>query len=469
MGTNEVYMHRAALERRTKYRSISMLILVLCIVGTLWLLPSTAMAGAPLTIEDTSFDSHEQVGHNHSTEEHTDKGVTVQQAFFYAVRLFYYFAFMLAAGLMLWSIAIPADQNDAQRKLLNKWSIAAMRALLVAVLLFVFVHVSQLMSGYDGTDPKEWLRILTDTATGQSWLALVVLSLLGFVMLRLPDSLRAIWALLLAAAESFNGHVLALPSNSIAVVLDFIHVACSALWAGGLILLLLFWRADRKEAGRFAERFMRAAWLSILLLSVSGIGMTIQLLPSWRYLIYTSWGIMLLAKAGFVLVIACCGFLLRRRIKSQKLPSGKLLKLDGLMMALVLIVASIFTYVSPMPETEPFSHHEMGESFHYTLAITPNGPGPNRISLKVWLPEQLGSPVSVRLLLRSVDHPKEKAVEAILQSDSGEDFFAFPGFTETDYVAHKVDLPYRGAWEAELLVLDQSDAVTKKIIAWRND
>ncbi|WP_138752604.1 copper resistance D family protein [Paenibacillus sinopodophylli] len=455
--------------RWTSYRSISMLILLLGVFWLLVLAPSQIVA-APLTaLEGTSFDPHEQVGHNHTTEGHTDNGITVQEALFFSVRIAYYFAFMFAAGIMLWSIAIPADKKDTQRMLVDRWSLLAMRTLLITALLFVFVHISQLLKGYDDGSPREWMRILTETSTGQSWLAIIVLTLLGFVVLRLQDPLRILWALLLAAAESFNGHVLALPSNSFAIVLDFIHIACSALWAGGLLLLLLFWRADRKEAGRFAERFMRAAWLSILLLSVSGIGMTMLLLPSWRYLIYTSWGIMLLAKVVFVIIIAFTGFLLRRRVKQHKLPSSKLLKLDGLMMLSVLIVASIFTYISPVPNTEPLSHHVMGDNLHYTLNITPNGPGPNRISLKIWLPEQLGAPASVKLTFRSVDHPKAKAIEAILQSDSGDDYLEFPGFTETDYGAKKVELPYRGAWEAELLITDQSDAITRKMIAFRND
>ncbi|WP_065386016.1 copper resistance D family protein [Bacillus sp. FJAT-26390] len=449
------------------YLAFGMLVLFLTLFSSLLIPPQQALAQPAAS--QTSFDPHKQVGHNHSESAAIEEGITVQQVLFFVVRAVYYFAFMLAAGFMLWSIAFADQTSDTARKLANKWGIYTLRGLLLAVLVFVFVHVSYLLKGYEGGDQSEWIRLLTETATGQSWLALIVLSLLGFVVLKLNDSFKIIWALLLAATESFNGHVNALPNNTFAIVLDFIHIASSALWAGGLLLLLLFWRTDRKEAGRFAERFTKIAWLTILLLTVSGTLMTVLLLPSWRYLYYTNWGLMLLAKAVLVLFIGCAGFLLHRRAKHGRLPSGKLLKLDGLLMGTVLIIVSVFTYVSPIPDTEPFSYHQMGEKMHYTIGITPNGPGPNRISLKVWLPEQLGAPTSVQLLLRSIDHPQRKAIEVHLLGDNGEDFLSFPGFIETDYAASKVELPTRGEWTAELIVTDQSGAETKHLIPFRND
>jgi copper transport protein len=445
------------------------LILLLTAFTFLLVLPLQVSAEPLAGSVAAAFDPHEQVGHTHSSEHGSDEGLSVEQVLFFTVRAVYYLAFMFVSGIMLWSIAIPVNEESSARKLLRKWEIYALRGFLLAVLLYVFTHITQLLKGYDGGSANEWLRLLTETTTGHSWLAILVLSLLGFMLIRLPDSFKIIWALLLAAAESFNGHVMALPDNTLAVVFDFLHMTSSAIWAGGLLLLLLFWQTDRKEAGRFAERFTKIAWLTILLLTASGIGMTAMLLPSWRYLFYTTWGLLLLAKAVFVLLITVVGFFLRRRAKKGNLPSGKLLKLDGLLMALVIIIASIFTYISPEPAAEPLSHHEMGEKLHYTLEIKPNGPGPNHVKLKIWLPEQLGTPSSVRLLLHSVDHPKREPVEVHLRASSGENYLSFPGFTETDYRSDKVDLPTRGAWEAELFIKDQSGVETKKLIAFRND
>lgn len=455
--------------KRTSHIAVSILVLILTAFVSILFPPELAFAQPAANLEAASFDPHEQVGHNHSEASSAEEGITVQQVLFFAVRAIYYFAFMLAAGFMLWSVSFAEDASDISRKLVNKWGIYILRGLLLAVLVFVFVHVSYLLKGYEGSSSSEWVRLLTETSTGRSWLAIIALSLLGFVVLKLSDPFKIIWALLLAAAESYNGHVNALPNNTLAIVLDFVHTASSALWAGGLMLLLLFWRADRKEAGRFAERFTKAAWLSVLLLAVSGALMTFLLLPSWRYLYYTSWGLMLLAKTALVLFIACTGFLLHRRAKQGKLPNGKLLKLDGLLMSIVLIIASIFTYISPVPDTEPLTYHRMGENLHYTINITPNGPGPNRVEVKIWLPEQLGAPTSVRMLLWAVDHPQRPAIEVPLLGDSGEDFLSFPGFIETDYESDKIVLPTRGAWTAELFITDQTGTETKQIIPFHND
>jgi len=455
--------------RWTKYMAMLVLVLLIVVSASLIISPLDAFAQSVTGMEGTNFDPHKQVGHDHSGGAQSEEGITVQQALFFAIRAIYYVAFMFAAGLMLWSITLPKDSDAILSKLAKKWGIYSLRALLLATLVFVFVHASQLMKGYDGGSSNEWIRLLTETSTGHSWLALIVFSLLGFTVLRLHDSFKVIWALLLISVESFNGHVNALPSSTMAIVFDFIHIVCSALWAGGLMLLLLLWRADRKEAGRFAERFTKVAWLTIVLLTISGIGMTALLLPSWRYLFYTSWGYMLLAKTGLVLLVSFVGFVLHRRAKQQKLPNGKLLKLDGLLMASVLIIASIFTYVSPVPDTEPLSYHKMGDKLHYTVMITPNGPGPNYLKLKIWLPKTLGTPASVQFLLRTPDNPKRADIKVPLRGASGEDYLAFPGFLETDYESDKFELPSRGAWEAELIIIDQTGAETKQLIPFRND
>lgn len=454
--------------KRVKYLGFFVLFSII-VVLSLWLPAQQAFANPIASFEVISFNPHEQVGHDHLSEEGSNEGFTVEQALFFAVRAIYYLFFMFAAGVMLWSRALTVDPDASQRKLMNIWALYALRGLLLATLLFVFVHASQLMKGYEDGGMMEWIRLFTETSTGQSWLSLLVLSLLGFVVLRLPDVCKIIWALLIAAVESFNGHVNALPSNTLAIVFDFIHIASSALWAGGLLLLLIFWRSDRKEAGRFAEQFSKVAWLTIVLLTGSGIGMTVLLLPNWQALFYTSWGFMLLAKAVLVLLISCVGFLLRRRAKKQMLPSGRLLKLDGLMMAAVLILASIFTYVSPVPETEPLSYHKMGDTLHYTVNITPNGPGPNHLGLKIWLPERLGSPASVKFNIRSVDNPNRAVINVPLRGAGGESYRAFPGFKETDYESDEVLLPSRGAWEAELIIIDQIGAQTRHLIPFRND
>ncbi|MCA0758047.1 copper resistance protein CopC [Paenibacillus sp. N4] len=455
---------------RHKYDAACLLAAVALAAACLMLLPADASAQTYAAVKEAAaFDPHEQVGHHQHQAGQGDGGVTAAQALLFAVRAAYYILLILVSGLMLWTAVLPEDKGGSARRLAGGWGLPAMRALLLVVLLYVFVHMESLMQGFDGNRGEEWLRLLAETTTGRSWLATGLLALLGFAVLRLPDPLKAVWALLLLASESFNGHVNALPSNTLAILLDFIHLACAALWAGGITLLLLYWRTERQEAGRFAERFAGIAWITIVLLTVSGIVMTALLLPSWLYLIYSGWGMLLLAKAVLLLLAAGTGFFLHRLARRGELPKGKLLKLDGVIMTAVLILAGFLTYVSPVPHTEPLNYHKMGEKLHYTLDINPNGPGPNQVKLKVWLPEQLDSPASVSLLLRPARDPERGAVEVPLRSDRADEDQAFPGFKQTDYNADNVVLASRGEWTAELVITDKAGGVTTQMIPFRND
>ncbi|MOA42340.1 hypothetical protein D3C78_1643820 [compost metagenome] len=110
----------------------------------------------------------------------------------------------------------------------------------------------------------------------------------------------------------------------------------------------------------------------------------------------------------------------------------------------------------------------MGEKLHYTLQISPNGPGPNRVMVKVWLPEQLGAPESVQLRLSSNKYPDREAIEPALLSESADKTFTFPGFTETDYYADGVELYTSGDWTAELVITDKAGGMTEASIPFRN-
>ncbi len=448
---------------------IAYLLLALLLVAVAGLLAvPAAEASAPFAA--TSFNPHEQVGHHGAADHHAATGLTVKQAGLYVLRALYYAVLLAASGMMLWVSLLPqAGKEQHLRGMARSWSLPALRALLLVSMLYVFVNVNDLLQGYSGTDSSEWLRMLTETTTGRSWLGVLLLALLGFIALRLPDPLKASWSLLLLAAEAFNGHVMALSSTTTAILFDFIHLVCGAIWASGVVLLLLYWRTDRKEAGRFAERFAKAAWISILALLLSGIGMTWQLLPSWLYLIYTKWGILLLVKTAVVLLIGATGFMLRRRAKQGKLPTGALLRLDGILLGAVLVLAGALTYISPSPTTEPLSYHRMGDRLHYTLIIHPNGPGPNEVKLKVWLPEQLGEPSDIQLLLLPEGGNRENGVSVALRGDYADDTLAFPGFKETDFVAKDVVLRKRGAWTAELVIVDKAGESYKQTIPFRND
>lgn len=389
---------------------------------------------------------------------------------FYVVRILYYLMLLAVSGAMLLPILLPREAiGDNLRKLLLKWNGYGMRGLLLAALLYVFVHANRTMSELGGAG-EEWIRLFTETATGQAWLALLGLSLLGFAVIKGNDTVKMIWALLLLAVESFEGHAAATDYATSAIVSDFIHLACASVWVGGVLLLLLFWKADREEAGRFAERFASIAWITIAAATVSGIVMTWLIIPSWLYLLYTDWGNWLIAKAVVVLLVIALGMMLRVRAKRRELQRGILLKLDGVLMSAIIVAAGVFTYVSPMPDSEPLSHHQMGEDIHYTLAISPNAPGPNDVELTLWLPEKSGEPAELALSLISLDKPEKKAIDVWLKpAETDEEDFGFPGFTRHQYAASDIVLPRPGEWKAQLVITEANGEKLEREVIFSNE
>lgn len=145
-----------------------------------------------------------------------------------------------------------------------------------------------------------------------------------------------------------------------------------------------------------------------------------------------------------------------------------MLKVDaGLMLAITLIVG-VFTYMSPIPDNTPVRFHKMGETRHFTVNITPNEPGANQFEVKIWLPEQLGEPTDVKLVLHSRDKQQLAPLEVPLAIFEDTSYESFPGFVRTSYHAEQMDIPFPGKWTAELQVVDKSGGKLNESIDFKN-
>lgn len=413
------------------------------------------VVGNPPNARDASaFDLHKQLGHSGhgaSTE------VTVSELLLYLSRGLYYAALLLSTGLMLW-YGMLKDKTEVQRRQFSKWGLWTIRGMLVISLFYVFIHARELMEGQPTSD---WGKLFTKTEVGISWLILIALALLGFLVLKSGSGIiKMLWAAALLILEGFNGHAAAYEPKWYSLLLDIVHLAGAAIWAGGLAFLLVLWLEERKDAGRFAVAFSRAAWISIVVLTITGLLSTFLFLPNLSYLFYTSWGILLVIKTVLVLFVIVTGALLRLRVRRGDLPSGSLLKVDVSLMAAIIIVVGIFTYISPLPANTPFSKHLMGTDKHLTLRITPNVPGENQFIVKVWLPEKDGKPNEpkrVKLLLRSLDKPDLGAIEVPVEQYKDEEIDTFPDFTKATYQTKGPFIPFPGKWKAEIRILTQED------------
>jgi copper transport protein len=102
------------------------------------------------------------------------------------------------------------------------------------------------------------------------------------------------------------GHAAQTAPRALAVTLDWLHVASASLWVGGLVGLLLIWRnqaADNRIGvlSVVVPRFSNVALVSVLVLLGSGVWAAILHLPILSALWTTSYGEVILLKAGLLI------------------------------------------------------------------------------------------------------------------------------------------------------------------------
>jgi putative copper resistance protein D len=95
-------------------------------------------------------------------------------------------------------------------------------------------------------------------------------------------------------------------------------VTATGFWIGGLPFLLMGLHASRDRATQWylTQRFSQLALISVVVLVASGVWMSLSYVGSWRALIGTAYGLMLLAKVamlGAMLALGGINFLMLRR------------------------------------------------------------------------------------------------------------------------------------------------------------
>jgi len=382
----------------------------------------------------------------------------------YGLRIIYFAALLLATGVIAWS-AWYRRPSAAVTSLFDRLALASTRVLLFAVLLLVFFQAKEMMQGQSFS---EWPALFIDTATGRAWSLLIFFALLGFLVLKGNALLRSAWIIVILAIESLIGHPAANNPKLLTIALDFVHLLGSAVWVGGLVALLFIWYTKREEAGKFAASFSQGAFLSLVALILSGIGMTLLFLPKLSYLWLTAWGGLLVVKTALVVLVLITGAWLRMRMKRSAIPDGKLLKVDAALMISIVGIAAVFSYISPLPANAPYNFHEMGEDMHITLNVSPNVPGSdNTFKLQVWMPEETGEPKAVILRLRSSDR-EDTPIDVPLEPFEDDSYSSFPGFIRTSYQAVGPFIPYAGKWKAELRIMNQEDEELLRETSFQN-
>jgi copper transport protein len=181
-------------------------------------------------------------------------------------------------------------------------------------------------------------------------------------LLALSGALAAAAATLLLPGTV--GHAGQTSPRPVAVLLDWLHLVSGSLWIGGLIGLLVIWRSlpvARRIAGLVVcvPRFSNTAFASVMVLLGTGVGAAVLHLPVLSALWLTSYGQVIVVKAGILLAAMTLASvnLLRTKPGLSRVEMGeasarllrRLVAGEAVLVAGAILMAAILSSLAPPP------------------------------------------------------------------------------------------------------------------------
>ena len=223
---------------------------------------------------------------------------------------------VLALLQLVWQLAyilgIPiADAWDPALISTYATEIPITRALLVMAILAVVIAIGCIMT--------------SSTGAAVAWL------LLG---------------LLAAALPALGGHSSGLGDHALALTSGTAHAVAAVLWIGGLMALAVHTARRDMPLERPIQRFSTIALVAIIVVAASGLANAYTRLDMFSQMFTTGYGQVMLAKTGFIVVLAVIGWLIRTRVlatpandaspRQRWTVFGRLAGLDLLIMAIAV-------------------------------------------------------------------------------------------------------------------------------------
>lgn len=172
---------------------------------------------------------------------------------------------------------------------------------------------------------------------------------LGCAMLRLRDPERVQIRIPLVAAvlglltPAVTGHAGGAPDHQLAVITIALHVAASALWVGGLGVILVLVAHQRELLAAALPRFSKLAGACVFGVGLTGVLNAQFRLASWAALLTTGYGWLVVAKAVMLVLVGTLGALARRRLAAGRMPALRWAGLETALMAATLGLAAALT------------------------------------------------------------------------------------------------------------------------------
>lgn len=286
----------------------------------------------------------------------------------------------------------------------------------------------------------------------------------------------AILALALLATISFAGHAGAGRWLAVALVADVVHLAGVSVWLGGLaVLILVVLRRDtagldRPGLERLVNRFSEVAFVSVLVIVVSGVVQAWRQLDGLDALTGTSYGRLLIAKVALVAAMVAAAGVSRAWLRGWFLAAtdraaeaaGRAPSADGHRSDLYLLRQSVgvesfvaivvlgvtAALVQAAPEEAsatggggPVATEVHGANVALDATVDPTAVGPIVIDLQVASHD--GTPLA----------PEEITAELSLpERDLGPLDVELEPVGTGSYRSTGADIPFPGDWELEVTV-----------------
>ena len=381
-----------------------------------------------------------------------------------------------------------AGQARFRRLAWGGWALLVLSATAALVLEGPYAAARPVGDAFDAT----LLRDVIETHYGHALVlrlgALVVagglLATLRFAGRRLWQVAAGLTAAALALSVAYAGHASTGRWNGLGLVLGAVHVAAMAVWLGGLVHLAAVALRTRSPApaarsvgaavpvvepvtgagdaeagspgapsasvdlGTVVERFSRLAFGCVLVLVATGVTQAWRLLDGLSSIWDTDYGRRLLLKTALVVAVIAIAAVVRRTAHRRPPEPGRLRRLvvTELCVALAILGVTAVLVGTPPPRAaaanSTFTTTLVQQDMIASIAIEPARQG-NGNTLHVYISPPGGS-------LARVDSAEARLT--LPSRDLGPIPVPLTSEGVNHYASYGVQLPYKGAWQLELLV-----------------
>jgi copper transport protein len=367
----------------------------------------------------------------------------------------------LLGAAWVWSVVLPEPPAAGFSYLWLAWAASALGLIALgwAQAADAGVGVARLLGTSLGR--ALWGRAIPIVAAGAAIAAARVL----------PAHWRrpAFAALGLSAASAMLAHVLAGHAGANTgpwrwpnVADQWVHFMGVGVWMGGLGALLVALRgAPAVDKASAARRFSAVALIAVVVVAGTGVLRAVDEVGSWAALLSTRFGLLVLLKAGLLLVLVALGAVNRYRSIPAAVRTLRGLRRVGgtelAVAAVVLGVTGVLTGLAPASLTGPrpgpglvVSGSDYATSVRLRLEVSPGLVGPNRFVARI-ADYDTGRPIgAARVTLRFTkpDRP-----------DLGRSTLTLVRAADGAYQARGTNLSLDGPWAVAAVIERGKDSV----------